>query len=114
MQVLLTNVGGRRFALDCAEVVEVLPTVAHRPAGAGPPWLLGLFNLRGAMIPLVDLSVIVDGTQTIPKLGSRIVVLHHGELIAQGEPQAIIKDPRVIQAYLGRRYADTGGEAPHG
>ena len=75
MQVLLTNVGGRRFALDCAEVVEVLPTVAHRPAGAGPPWLLGLFNLRGAMIPLVDLSVIVDGTQTIPKLGSRIVVL---------------------------------------
>ena len=75
MQVLLTNVGGRRFALDCAEVVEVLPIVEHRTAGAGPAWLRGLFNLRGAMVPLVDLSVIVDGTPTAPKLGSRIVVL---------------------------------------
>jgi branched-chain amino acid transport system ATP-binding protein len=38
-------------------------------------------------------------------LCSRIVVLHHGELIAEGAPQAIIEDPRVIQAYLGKRYA---------
>jgi branched-chain amino acid transport system ATP-binding protein len=38
-------------------------------------------------------------------LCSRIVVLHHGELIAAGAPQAIIEDPRVIEAYLGRRYS---------
>ena len=50
--------------------------------------------------------------KVVLSLCSRIVVLHHGELIAQGEPQAIIKDPRVIQAYLGRRYAGT--EASNG
>lgn len=75
MQVLLTIVGDRRFALDCADALEVLPVVAHRTAGTGPAWLLGLINVRGELMPLVDLSVIVEGRRTEPRLGSRIVVL---------------------------------------
>lgn len=75
MQVLVVPIGGRRFAIDCAEIVELLPVVGHRPAGTGPAWLLGLINLRGALVPLVDLSVIVIGSGTTPRLGSRIVVL---------------------------------------
>jgi hypothetical protein len=75
MPVVLVTVAGKRFALDAAEVVEVLPAVQYRPAGTGPKWLLGLFNLRGALLPLVDLSVIVDGEPTSIRMGTRIVVL---------------------------------------
>lgn len=35
----------------------------------------------------------------------RIVVLHHGEKIAEGQATAIARDPVVIKAYLGRAYA---------
>jgi chemotaxis signal transduction protein len=84
MQVLFTSVRGQRLALDCADVVEVLPVVAHRPAGTGPRWLLGLFNLRGALVPLVDLSLILDERAEPLRRGSRIVVLRLGGAFSEG------------------------------
>lgn len=39
--------------------------------------------------------------RVIMALADRIVVLHHGEVIAQGEPAAVVRDKAVIDAYLG-------------
>jgi branched-chain amino acid transport system ATP-binding protein len=36
---------------------------------------------------------------------SRIAVLHNGRLIADGEPREVIRNPAVVEAYLGQQYA---------
>jgi branched-chain amino acid transport system ATP-binding protein len=37
----------------------------------------------------------------VAESADRIIVLHHGELVGEGEPRAVLRDPRVIEAYLG-------------
>ena len=39
--------------------------------------------------------------RAVMALAQHVGVLHHGELIARGTPQAVVKDPAVLECYLG-------------
>jgi branched-chain amino acid transport system ATP-binding protein len=53
----------------------------------------------------VTILVIEHVMRVITSLASRIVVLHQGRKLAEGEPREVLSNPLVIEAYLGERYA---------
>jgi branched-chain amino acid transport system ATP-binding protein len=52
----------------------------------------------------IGLIVIEHIMAAMMRLAQRIVVLHHGEKIAEGRPEAIARDPKVVDAYLGEEF----------
>ncbi len=53
----------------------------------------------------ISILVIEHVIKAIKSLSDRLLVLHHGEKIADGSPNAVLSNSEVVEAYLGRRRA---------
>jgi branched-chain amino acid transport system ATP-binding protein len=62
--------------------------------------------LRGEGVTVLAVEHVV---KAIAAISDEICVLHHGAVLTRGTPQAVLSDPRVVQAYLGRRYVHRDG-----
>ena len=68
--------------------------------------LVGKLSQRGLTIVIVEHVM-----RAIMAVARHIVVLDHGQKIADGAPKEIVENPEVIRAYLGSGYAGAGGGA---
>lgn len=72
---LIFQLGEDRYALSAREVVEVLPRRRLKQVPEAPAWVAGIFEHRGRMIPVLDLSRRVLGRPALARSSTRLVLV---------------------------------------
>ncbi|RSK27355.1 ABC transporter ATP-binding protein [Bacillus sp. HMF5848] len=93
----------KRVAIALALATDPVIILLDEPAaGVNPDETVGLTTLiRKIADSGVSVCIIEHKMQMIMSLADKIMVLNQGEKIAEGAPEEISKNKRVIEAYLG-------------
>jgi purine-binding chemotaxis protein CheW len=75
------EVGGRTVAIDVANVREVVRWQPVTPLPKSPELIEGVIDLRGALVPVVDLGRALNECRVEPSSSSRIVVTESDGLV---------------------------------
>lgn len=127
MLFLLFQLGTDRYAIDVHEVAEVLPMLSVKRVPQAPDCVRGVFDYRGASVPLIDLSELALGRPAQARLSTRIIVVHYPDqhggmrllgLLAEHVTEMMSRNAGDFQdsgvglpqaRYLGRVAADAQG-----
>lgn len=105
------RIGKQRLASEFEDVVEIVQLPAVTPVPGAQPWMLGVANVRGNLLPVVDLKQFLEGTRTVVHENQRMLVVRQSggnvavlidELFGQrsfNEPQLIETDELAVGRY---------------
>ncbi|APR35144.1 chemotaxis protein CheW [Paraburkholderia sp. SOS3] len=118
MLFLLFNLDGERYALDAAQIVEVLALQPTRPIPGAPAWVAGVAERYGEPLPVIDVPRLALGRDARRLLSTRLVVVKYRASEASSETPHLLLGLIVEGATQTRRlareqFADTGVATPH-
>jgi purine-binding chemotaxis protein CheW len=108
-EILVFEVGGRRFGLHAADLREIVRAVTIVPVPLAPPTLEGVVNLRGTIVPVLDLRARLGLPPKTAEPDDHLVFAR-----TSGRPVALRIDRPLDLLRLADTDTDTDQEAPPG
>jgi twitching motility protein PilI len=97
------RIGDARLACSIEQVHEFLPIPAFTPVPGTKPWILGLANVRGDLLTIVDLSWFLHGQRSNVSMRTRLLTAS-----LRGRPIGLLVD----EVFGQRHFVSDEGKKP--
>lgn len=108
VEFILLEVAGHAFCIDIGSVREIRGFTASTPLPQAPPYVLGVINLRGAVMPVLDLRARL-GLGSTEASGRHVIVVVHDQDQTAGFLVDAVQETMMLRADQLQpppRYAD--------
>ena len=100
------RLGQRRLVSSFEEIMEILPLPPVTAVPGAQPWMLGVANIRGSLLPVVDLKQFLEGERTVVHEGQRVLVVRQ----SGGNVAVIIEELYGQRTFNDSHRAETLGD----
>lgn len=102
--MLVVDVGGTAYGIAVEQAREVVRSLRLTPVPGAPVEVLGIVNVRGAVVTVLDLGVILHGVRAVT--ASSVVLIENGARLV-GFAVDAVRDVRALDPIAGN---ELGGE----
>ena len=74
---LMFELDGERYALDAADIDEVLPLATTKAVPGAPDWIAGLLMRGGQPVPVIDVPMLALGRRAHALRSTRLVMVRY-------------------------------------
>ncbi len=78
---VIASLHDARYAFETTSVYEIFSLPELQPVAEAPPYIAGVLNLRGRVIPVMDLSMRLFRRPHTPRLSDSVLVLGRGDVV---------------------------------
>jgi chemotaxis-related protein WspB len=113
MLFLLFELDGDRYALPAAQIVEVLALAPAKAIPGAPPWIAGVIEHRGALVPVVDVPRLALGRQARRLRSTRLVLARYRAHDANRPIGLIVEHATRTRRIERDQFVDSGVATPN-
>ena len=101
---VIFRIGDVRLACNVKQVHEFLPIPAFTPVPGTKPWILGLANVRGDLLTVIDLAWFLNGERSAVSMRTRLLAAS-----LRGRPIGLLVD----EVFGQRHFVSDEGKTTH-